>query len=78
MKIGGTTGKVEGDRKVTRNPLLALQALGQSICLDFIRRGMFSSGKHGRRALRVHLGPDPVAGLRDLDAAVAAALDARV
>ncbi len=30
---------------VTRNPLLALEAYGQSIWLDFIRRGMLSSGE---------------------------------
>ena len=62
MKTGDTTRKLEGDRELTRTPLLALQALGQSIWLDFIRRGMFSSGD-----------------LQQLiDAAVAAAVDARV
>ncbi len=33
--------------------------------------------KHGRRAIRIHLGPKPVEGLRDLDRAVAAALGTR-
>ncbi len=33
--------------------------------------------KHGRRAIRIHLGPKPVEGLRDLERAVAAALGTR-
>jgi hypothetical protein len=67
------------------NPLIEVQKYGQSIWYDNIRRGLITSGElqamdfavlaeRGRRVLRVHLGPDTVAGVAKLRTLVQAAL----
>src|SRR6185436_14256225 len=48
MALRRSAGGAEDDRQKVVNPITALQAFGQSVWLDYLRRSLFTSGEFRR------------------------------
>ena len=51
MALRRSAGGAEDDRQKVVNPITALQAFGQSVWLDYLRRSLFTSGEFSRLIL---------------------------